>query len=34
MKDQNTITDDETPKEKWGRARALFIEALLKPDNA
>ena len=32
MKDQNTITDEETPKEKWGRARALFLESVLKPD--
>ena len=34
MKDQNTIREEETVSEKWERGRCLFIESLLKPDNA
>ena len=33
MKDQSTITK-ETEYERWDRGRTLFIESLLKPDNA
>ena len=34
MKDQNPFLEEETPKEKWDRGRALFMESLLKPDHA
>ena len=34
MKDQNAILENETPEEKRDRARSLFLESLLKPDNA
>ena len=34
MKDQNAIRENETPAEKRDRARSLFLESLLKPDNA
>ena len=33
MKDQSTIKK-ETDFERWDRGRTLFIESLLKPDNA
>jgi len=33
MKDQNPITEKETYIEKRGRAKSLFLESLLKPDN-
>ena len=33
MKDQNPITENETQEEKRERARCLFLESLLKPDN-
>ena len=32
MKDQNPV-GDETPLEKWDRARTLMLESLYKPDN-
>ncbi len=32
MKDQNTISDSETQKEKWDRAKSLMLESLYKPD--
>ena len=32
MKDQNAIQDKETKKEKWERARAIFLESVHKPD--
>ena len=34
MKDQSTISADESKWEKWDRGKTLFIESLLKPDNA
>ena len=34
MKDQSTISVDESKWEKWDRGKTLFIESLLKPDNA
>ena len=34
MKDQNTILDNETDREKWNRGLDLFIESVQKPDNA
>ena len=33
MKDQNTIIEDESQLEKWNRAKSIFIESLIKPDN-
>tara|TARA_R100000008_G_scaffold63728_1_gene40875 strand:+ start:944 stop:1135 length:192 start_codon:yes stop_codon:yes gene_type:complete len=33
MKDQNPITEKETYIEKRDRAKSLFLESLLKPDN-
>tara|TARA_B100000427_G_C15419265_1_gene555594 strand:- start:800 stop:1006 length:207 start_codon:yes stop_codon:yes gene_type:complete len=33
MKDQNTIVEDESQLEKWNRAKSIFIESLIKPDN-
>ena len=33
MKDQNTIIEDESHLERWNRAKAIFIESLIKPDN-
>ena len=33
MKDQNTIPDGESYEDKWQRARSLFLESVLKPDN-
>ena len=32
MKDQNSV-DEETPLERWDRARTLMLESLYKPDN-
>ncbi len=34
MKDQNSIADDETKKEKWNRGLDIFIESVIKPDPA
>ncbi len=34
MKDQNSLDEIETKKEKWDRAHALFLESLYKPDHA
>jgi len=33
MKDQNTLDENESHLEKWNRAKAIFIESLIKPDN-
>ena len=33
MKDQNTLDDKESQLEKWNRAKSIFIESLIKPDN-
>ncbi len=33
MKDQNSITDKESAKDKWFRAHSIFLESLHKPDN-
>ena len=33
MKDQNTLDADESSFDKWNRAKAIFIESLIKPDN-
>ena len=33
MKDQKTLDEELTPHEKWDRARAIFIESLMQPDN-
>ena len=34
MKDQNTITDDESPVEKYNRGLDIFVESVHKPDHA
>ena len=34
MKEQSTILDEETQKDKWDRGKTLFMESLLKPDHA
>jgi hypothetical protein len=34
MKDQNSITDDETKQEKWNRGLDIFIESVIKPDSS
>ena len=34
MKDQSTISENESKWEKWDRGKTLFIESLLKPDSA
>ena len=34
MKDQNSVDEIETKKQKWDRAHALFLESLYKPDHA
>ena len=34
MKDQYTIDDGESKKDKWNRGLDLFIESVLKPDPA
>ena len=33
MKDQNTIQDTESPREKWNRGLDIFIESIQKPDS-
>ena len=33
MKDQKTLDEKLTPYEKWDRARSIFIESLMRPDN-
>ena len=33
MHDQNSISNDETPAEKYQRALDLFTESVLKPDH-
>ena len=33
MKDQNTILDNESTKEKWNRGLDFYIESVHKPDN-
>ena len=33
MKDQKTLDEKVTPHEKWDRARSIFIESLMRPDN-
>lgn len=33
MKDQNSIPDGESKKDKWNRALDLFIESVHKPDD-
>ena len=33
MKDQKTLDEELTPHEKWDRARAIFLESLMQPDN-
>ena len=33
MKDQNSVSEHETEKEKWSRAHSIFIESLMKPDD-
>ena len=34
MKDQNSVTEEETKAEKWDRGKSLFLESLYKPDPA
>ena len=34
MKDQNSLDENETKKQKWDRAHALFLESLYKADHA
>ena len=33
MKDQNSIADKMSDKEKWNRALDLFVESVHKPDH-
>jgi hypothetical protein len=33
MKDQKTLDEKLTSYEKWDRARAIFLESLMRPDN-
>ncbi len=33
MKDQKTLDEELTPYEKWDRARSIFLESLMQPDN-
>jgi len=33
MKDQNSINDDESKRDKWNRGLDLFVESVLKPDS-
>ena len=33
MKDQNTVTQEETKSEKWERGKTLFLESLYKADH-
>jgi len=32
MKDQNTISDDESKRIKWNRGLDIFIESVIEPD--
>ena len=32
MKDQNSITDNESKRDKWNRGLDIFIESVIKPD--
>ena len=32
MKDQNSIDDYDSKKEKWNRGLDIFIESVIKPD--
>lgn len=32
MKDQNSIPDNESKKDKWNRGLDIFIESVLEPD--
>ena len=34
MKDQNTIPDGETKRDKWNRGLDIFIESVIEPDPA
>ena len=34
MKDQYSISDDESKQDKWNRGLDLFIESVLKPNPA
>ena len=34
MKDQNTITDNESPLEKYNRGLDIFTESVIKADHA
>tara|TARA_R100000664_G_scaffold16280_1_gene25026 strand:- start:824 stop:1018 length:195 start_codon:yes stop_codon:yes gene_type:complete len=34
MKDQNTITDEESPVEKYNRGLDIFVESVIKADPA
>ncbi len=34
MRDQNSIDDTESKRDKWNRGLDLFIESVLKPDQA
>ena len=34
MKDQNSIDDNESQREKWNRGVDIFIESVQKPDNS
>jgi hypothetical protein len=34
MKDQNSIEDNDSEKEKWNRGLDIFIESVIKPDSA
>ena len=34
MKDQNSLDENETKKQKWDRAHALFLESLYKADHS
>ncbi len=34
MKDQNAITDKESPNEKYNRGLDIFIESVQKPDSS
>jgi hypothetical protein len=33
MKDQKTLDEKVSDYEKWDRARSIFIESLMRPDN-
>ena len=34
MKDQNTLPDGESKKDKWNRGLDIFIESVIEPDPA